>query len=179
MRGPTKKRGVTDHSLVFKSGRSGSKLGPIPMTRPICWKKTIGNSRRAIAGPINVRCEGRCDGRLISGNGFGSLRRSYKSSTTDPRGGRHPRLRPATQARLLVRSPGTGRVRRMGQKLPHTLTSENNCLPAARCIQATPFGKIDEPAVCAIVRSCLDPKNPPVACLAVQHAQGAFGGDGS
>src|SRR6476660_3119307 len=79
----------------------------------------------------------------------------------------------------LAGSPRTGRVRRMGPKLPHTLTSENNCLPAARCIQATPFGKIDEPAVCAIVRSCLDPKNQPVACLAVQHGSGgAFGGDG-
>src|SRR5947208_2208859 len=67
----------------------------------------------------------------------------------------------------------------MGPKLPHTLTSENNCLPAARCIQATPFGKIDEPVVCAIARSCLDPKNQPVACLAVQHGSGgAFGGDG-
>src|ERR1700676_1512124 len=67
----------------------------------------------------------------------------------------------------------------MGPKLPHTLTSENNCSPAARCIQATPFGKIDEPAVCAIARSCLDPKNQPVACLAVQHGSGgAFGGDG-
>src|SRR5438477_5949918 len=67
----------------------------------------------------------------------------------------------------------------MGPKLPRTLTSENNCLPAARCIQATPFGKIDEPAVCAIARSCLDPKNQPVACLAVQHGSGgAFGGDG-
>jgi hypothetical protein len=67
----------------------------------------------------------------------------------------------------------------MGPKLPHTLTSENNCLPAARCIQATPFGKIDEPAVCAIARSFLDPKNQPVACLAVQHGSGgAFGGDG-
>jgi len=52
-------------------------------------------------------------------------------------------------------------------------------LPAARCIQATPFRKIDEPAVCAIARSCLDPKNQPVACLAVQHGSGgAFGGDG-
>jgi hypothetical protein len=39
--------------------------------------------------------------------------------------------------------------------------------------------KIDEPAVCAIARSCLDPKNQPVACLAVQHGSGgAFGGDG-
>jgi hypothetical protein len=52
-------------------------------------------------------------------------------------------------------------------------------VPAARCIQATPFGKIDEPAGCAIARSCLDPKNQPVACLAVQHGSGgAFGGDG-
>ena len=76
-------------------------------------------------------------------------------------------------------SPRTGRMRRMGPKLPHTLTSENNCLPAARCIRATRFGKIDEPAVCAIARSCLDPKNQPVACLAVQHGSGgAFGGDG-
>src|SRR6202045_4021102 len=67
----------------------------------------------------------------------------------------------------------------MGPKLPHTLTSENNCSPAARFIQAKPFGKTDEPAVCAIARSCLDPKNPPFACLAVQHGSGgAFGGDG-
>jgi hypothetical protein len=80
----------------------------------------------------------------------------------------------------LAGSPRTGRVRRMGPKLPHTLTSANNCLPGARCIQATPFGKIDEAAVCAIARSCLDPKNQPVACLAVQHGSGgAFGGDGS
>src|SRR5260370_22208809 len=67
-------------------------------------------------------------------------------------------------------SPRTRRVRRMGPKLPHTLTSENNCLPAARCIQATSFGKIYEPAVCAIVRSCLDPKNQPVPALALQQA---------
>src|SRR5258708_25122366 len=67
-------------------------------------------------------------------------------------------------------SPRTGRVRRMGPKLPHTLTSENNCLPAARCIQATPFGKIYKPAVCAIVRAFLYPKNQPGACFAVQHA---------
>src|SRR3977135_554229 len=57
--------------------------------------------------------------------------------------------------------PEPAACRRMGPKLPHTLTSENNCLPAARCIQATPFGKIDEPAVCAIVRSCLDPNLDP------------------
>src|SRR5437879_2225988 len=76
-------------------------------------------------------------------------------------------------------SPRTSRMHRMGPKLPHALTSENNCLPAARCIQATPFGKIDEPAVCAIARSCLDPKNQLVACLAVQHGSGgAFRGDG-
>src|SRR5258708_6872407 len=96
---------------------------------------------------------------------------------------RHPRLRPLKRVcwseLTMAGSPRTGRVRRIGPKLPHTLTSENNCLPAARCIQATPFGKIDEPAVCAIARSCLDPKNQPVACLAVQHGSGgAFGGDG-
>src|SRR5882757_8641602 len=92
-------------------------------------------------------------------------------------------LRPLKRASCsditLAGSPRTGRVRRMGPKLPHTLPSENNCVPAARCIQATPFGKIDEPAVCAIARSFLDPKNQPVACLAVRHGSGgAFGGNG-
>src|ERR1700688_2244034 len=41
-------------------------------------------------------------------------------------------------------APRTGRMRRMGPKLPYTLTSENNCLPAARCIRATLRGKDDE-----------------------------------
>ena len=35
---------------------------------------------------------------LISGNGFGSLRRSHKSSTTDRSRGRHPRLLPLKRA---------------------------------------------------------------------------------
>jgi hypothetical protein len=51
------------------------------------------------------------------------------------------------------------------------LTSENNCLPAARCIQATPFGKIDEPAVCAIARSRLDPKISPSRAWLCSMAQ--------
>jgi hypothetical protein len=38
------------------------------MTRLICWKKRIGKIAVApIAGPINVRCEGRCDGRFDLG----------------------------------------------------------------------------------------------------------------
>jgi hypothetical protein len=39
-------------------------------------------------------------GALIWGNGLGSLRRSYKSPTTDRSRGRHPRLQPLK--RLLV-----------------------------------------------------------------------------
>ena len=56
-------------------------------------------------------------------------------------------------------------------KLPQTLTSENNCLPAARCIQATSFGKIDKPAVCATARSCLHPKNHPSRAWLCSMAQ--------
>src|SRR3954451_4741067 len=33
MRSPTEMRGVIGHSLVFKSGRSGSKIGPIAMAQ--------------------------------------------------------------------------------------------------------------------------------------------------
>ena len=51
------------------------------MTRPICWKKTIGNSRRAVRSMYGVRAV--ATDALISGNGFGSLRRSYESLTTD------------------------------------------------------------------------------------------------
>src|SRR6266403_5941318 len=93
----------------------------------------------------------RCDGPLIWGNGFGSLRRSYKSPTTDRSRGRHPRLRPLKRAcwseLTMAGSPRTGRMRRMGLlKLPYTLTSENaqHCLPAAHCIRATLFGKVDD-----------------------------------
>jgi hypothetical protein len=58
MRGPTKKRGVADSSLSFKSGRSGSKIGPYSQLRgQICRKKTIGNAVAPIAGAINDRCE--------------------------------------------------------------------------------------------------------------------------
>jgi hypothetical protein len=33
MRGRIKKRGVADHNLCFKSGRSGSKMGPYSQLR--------------------------------------------------------------------------------------------------------------------------------------------------
>src|SRR6476620_1375719 len=45
----------------------------------------------------------------------------------------------------MVGSPRTSRMRRMGPKLPNTLTSQNNCLPPARCMRATLRGKDDEP----------------------------------
>jgi hypothetical protein len=54
-----------------------------------------------------------------------------------------------------------------------------SCLLAARCIQATLLGKIDDLQF-ASLRVHIDPKNQPVTCLAVQHGSGgAFGGDGS
>jgi hypothetical protein len=43
-------------------------------------------------------------------------------------------------------SPRTGRMRRMGPKLPFTLVRKmhTNCLSAPRCIRATLFGKVDD-----------------------------------
>jgi len=62
-------------------------------------------------------------GALIWGNG------SYKSPTTDRSRGRHPRLRPLKRACwsdiIMAGSPRTGRMRRMGPKLPLHATSEN------------------------------------------------------
>jgi hypothetical protein len=49
------------------------------MTTTICWKKTIANTVAPIAGPINVWCEGRCDGRFDLWHGLGSLRRFHQS----------------------------------------------------------------------------------------------------
>src|SRR5258705_6676305 len=80
---------------------------------------------------------------------------------------RHPRLRPLKRVcwseLTMAASPRTGRVRPIGPKLPHTLTSVNHCLPSARFIPATPFGKIDDAALCAIERACLDRQNQPHA----------------
>jgi hypothetical protein len=58
----------------------------------------------------------------------------------------------ATQARLLVRinhgglAPEPAACVAWVLKLPYTLTSENaqHCLPAAHCIRATFFGKVDD-----------------------------------
>src|SRR6202171_2529730 len=55
----------------------------------------------------------------------------------------------------------------------------NNCLPAARCIRATPFGKIDDLQFPPLRVRILIPKISAVASLAVQHGSGgAFGGYG-
>ena len=56
---------------------------------------TIGNNRRADrwGNQCTVRVAV-ATGALISGNGFGSLRRSYKSPTTDRSRARHPHLPP-------------------------------------------------------------------------------------
>jgi hypothetical protein len=54
------------------------------------------------------------------------------------------------------------------------------CLPAARCKQATLFGKIDDLQFALLRVRILIRKIGPVTCLAVQHGSGgAFGGDGS
>ena len=58
-------------------------------------------------------------------------------------------------------SPRTGRMRRMGPKLPTLRRSRRmhtNRLPAARCSQATLFGKIDD-LLFASLRVHIDPKN--------------------
>src|SRR5437660_2297385 len=55
----------------------------------------------------------------------------------------------------------------------------NNCLPAARCIYASLFGKIDDPQFASLRVRILIRRISPVTCLAVQHGSGgAFGGDG-
>jgi hypothetical protein len=56
----------------------------------------------------------------------------------------------------------------------------NNCLPAAHCIQATLFEKIDDQQFALLRVRILIRKISPVTCLALQHGSGgAFGGDGS
>jgi len=68
---------------------------------------------RSMCG-VSCRCYGAA---LLWGNGFGSLRKSYKSPTTERSRGRHPRLRPLKRACwsdiIMVGSPRTGRMRRM------------------------------------------------------------------
>ena len=84
------KRGITESSLSFKSGRSGSKIGPYSQ---------LGHR--------------------------------------------------------------TGRMRRMDPKLPARYAgASNDCLPAARCTQATLFGKVDDLQFSSL-RVLIDPKNQP------------------
>ena len=86
---------IADRSLSFKSGRSGSKIGPYSQLRgQFAGRRQSAIAVAPIAGPINVRCEGRCDGRFDLGPWGRFARRSHKSSTTDRSKGRHPRLRP-------------------------------------------------------------------------------------
>ena len=114
------KCGGADRSLSFKSGRSGSKIGPYSQLRgQFSGRRPSGDSRRAdrrgrsMCG-VSCRCYGAA---LLWGNGFGSLRKSYKSPTTERSRGRHPRLRPLKRACwfdiIMVGSPRTGRMRRM------------------------------------------------------------------
>src|SRR3982074_2175469 len=69
-----------------------------------------------------------------------------------------------------------------GPKLPlHAYVGEctTSCLPAARCIRATLFGKDDDLQFPSLRVRSLIRKISAVACLAVQHGSGgAFGGDG-
>ncbi len=108
------KCGGADRSLSFKSGRSGSKIGPYSQLRgQVSGRRQSGNSRRADRRGRSMVATG----ALLWGNGFGSLRRSYKSPTTERSRGRHPRLRPLKRACwsdiIMVGSPRTGRMRRM------------------------------------------------------------------
>src|SRR5436190_16855157 len=102
MRSPTKNTALpTDRSLSFKSGRSGSKIGPY-------------SNDEANAGPINVRCEGRCDGCFDLGQW---VRFAQKIVKDRPLEGRHPQLC----------SPRTGRMRRMVLNTRLPLEMHINC----------------------------------------------------
>src|SRR5260370_26022701 len=77
-------------------------------------------------------------GALIWGNGFGSLRRSYKSPTTDRSRGRHPRLRPLKRVCWFdITMAG------LAPNRPHA-SHGSLSLPTAHCIRATLFGKVDD-----------------------------------
>src|SRR6476660_6741672 len=128
MRGPTKNAALpTVASLLQIWSQWVENWTVFTITRPICWKKTIGNNRRA--DRRGDQCTVRvavATGALISGNGFGSLRRSIAND--------RPLEGPAsapTQARLLVRHnhggsrPEPAACVAWVLKLPYTLTSEN------------------------------------------------------
>ena len=150
MRGPTKNAALPTVPSPSNLVAVGRKLDHIPMTRPICWKKTIGNNRRA--DRRSDQCTVRvavATGALISGNGFGSFRRSYKSPTTDRSRGRHPRpLKRVCWFDITMAGLAPNRPHASHGSLSFPtrlrLRMTQHCLPAAQCIRATLFGKVDD-----------------------------------
>ena len=95
MRGPTKNAALPTVASPSNLVAVGRKLDRIHNYEANLLEEDNRQwpSRRSPGRSMyGVSC--RCDGPLIWGNGFGSLRRSYKSPTTDRSRGRHPRLRP-------------------------------------------------------------------------------------
>jgi hypothetical protein len=99
-RRPTRKssawRRFTPMPLHSKCRRSTRRQASVSRTFRRVRDRSIGIAVAPIAGPYGVRAV--ATDALISGNGFGSLRRSLKSSTTDRSRGRHPRLLPLKRA---------------------------------------------------------------------------------
>jgi len=80
---------------------------------------------------------------LISGNGVGSLEDPINRQRQTARGaGIRDYGHSSASVGPTFTMAGSPRTGRMGPKLPYTLTSENNCLPAARCMRATLLGKV-------------------------------------
>ena len=92
-----------------------------------------------------------CDGRFDLGQWVRFAQKILYIANDRPLEGPASALT-ATQARLLVRINHGGLAPELAAcvawvlKLPYTLTSENaqHCLPAAQCIRATLFGKVDD-----------------------------------
>jgi hypothetical protein len=93
---PTTSRQVHPNAAAFEVSAKYAGSGIRYRTFRRVRDRSIGIAVAPIAGPYGVRAV--ATDALISGNGFGSLRRSLKSSTTDRSRGRHPRLRPLKRA---------------------------------------------------------------------------------
>src|SRR6476619_6800111 len=152
MRGPTKNAALpTVASLLQIWSQWVENWTVFTITRPICWKKTIGNNRRA--DRRGDQCTVRvavATGALISGNGFGSLRRSYKSPRTDRSRARHPHLPPLKRvcwSDITMAGLAPNRPLASHGSLSFRLRMHNNCSPVAHCIRATLFGKVDDLSV--------------------------------
>ncbi len=144
----------TQRSLSFKSGRSGSKIGPYSQLGQSAGSRSAGRRRSGNSRRVDRRgdqCTVRvaaAAGALIRGNGFGSLQKTVQIASDRSSKGLHPRLRPRERACWSGRpGPAACAAWRM----------HNNCLPAARCIPATLLGKIDNPQF-APLRVHIDPE---------------------